>query len=394
MHLLTFISLVGVLLSVFFAARLWVQPTENTTAARAFAGFLGCAALFVFDDACYRENWFARWPALYGAANPFIAAIGPCFFLYAQAVTVRAWRWRWLGLLHFLPVGLIFLLELPTYLSPPAEKLRQAAADFDVAARGPADYVLLAALDVYLLVYLGLSWRQLWRGRDRLEESREEGRSHPLRGIGLFATLVLAVTIVSAVLDFTPWARTASTVPVLAVVLAVFALLWTAGQPTALVAPVWPAEPPPPAPTSTATAVAPEPAPAPAEKKDAAGINPDELARLVARLRQLIETEHVYLDADLSLQSLAERAKTTRHKMSAALRAAYGATFYQVVASRRVRAAARVLETHDGAIRTIADIALSSGFNTLSAFNAAFRAEFGVTPSAFRDAAQKKRWSP
>ena len=115
----------------------------------------------------------------------------------------------------------------------------------------------------------------------------------------------------------------------------------------------------------------------------AAALRPEDLERLRAKLEKLFK-EGAYRDAALSLQSLADKAGTTRHKMSAAIRELYGCSFYQLMASRRVAEAARLLQSKQAAHRTVADIAFSVGFNTLSAFNAAFKAEFGSTPSQFR----------
>jgi AraC-like DNA-binding protein len=145
--------------------------------------------------------------------------------------------------------------------------------------------------------------------------------------------------------------------------------------------PVPPAEPPPaPPPVSPREDESPAPTPSPTET-----LRPEELALVVKRVRCALDEERVFLDPDLSLVALAARAKTTRHKLSAALRHGFGATFHQLISRYRVTEAARVLDTAEGRARTIADVAFGSGFNTLSAFNAAFRAHFGLTPSAYRD---------
>ena len=404
MHVLSFVSLTGATLSVLVAAMLVLRAPENRPAARAFAGFLVCCALFVVDDAFYREDWFARWPWFYSVADPFVAAIGPCFFLYARAATEPRFAWRFTMWLHFLPAVGLLLLAIPVFFAPAEVKLRMAAHDHDGALAAEGGWVILL-LDLYLIGYLGAAWWRLWRERERVAERQEEGRAHPLRGIGLFASLVLGIALFSAVMDFTPWARLGGSVSALASVLAVFAVLWTTTQPGSLVAPAMPATAAPahlqPEPTLPASAIESPPLAGPPvdraddtprpETKRSSELNREDAERIAARVRKLLEMEKVFLDPDLSLHALAEQAKTTRHKLSAALRQVLGATFYQLIAGYRVREAAHVLETKAGAARTIADIAFASGFNTLSAFNAAFRAEFGVTPSVFRDQAQKKK---
>lgn len=410
MQTLTFVSLLGAVLAVFFALRLGIQATENRPAALAFAAFLVSAAFFLLDEAGIREGFFVEYPWLFGLADPAILAIGPCFFLYACATTQPAFAWRARHTLHF--IGPILLVPLTGLLlaMPLEDKVRFAEeARRDVLLGGPlafADQVVLAFFDAYHLGYLGAAWWRLWRWRERVAEEQEEGRSHPLRGIGLFATLVLAIGAISAALDFSPWAGRGGTITALACVLALFALLWLTTQPrpflpaaqVAEIAPVLP-EPPEPAPAPSGKTPDPvltaepspplPPPPAPPGGGDVSGrshtLRPEELALLVKRVRRALDEDRVFLDPDLSLVVLAARAKTTRHKLSAALRQGFGATFHQLVSRYRVTEAARVLDTPEGRARTIADVAFGAGFNTLSAFNAAFRAHFGLTPSAYRD---------
>jgi len=422
MQALTFVSLFGAVLAFFFALRLSIQATENRPAALAFAGFLLCAMIFLLDEAGIRERFFIVHPGLFGLGEPFIMAIGPWFFLYACATTQPAFVWRARHLLHF--IGPLFLVSIVALMVivPEAEKARFAEEAYaQVMQGGPLsapDQVVLAFFDAYQLVYFGAAWWRLWKWRERVAEEQDEGRSHPLRGIGLFATLVLAIGVISAVLDFSPWAGRGGTITALACVIALFALLWLVTQPRPfLVAaeippadvPARPQSPPsanalthspfveaPASATLTLELSGPPflepsiPAPAPTQSTPQTSstgdsLKPDELAILVARVRGALDEDRVFLDPDLSLIALAERARTTRHRLSAALRQGFGATFHQLISRYRVTEAARVLETPDGRLRTIADIAFASGFNTLSAFNAAFRAHFGLTPSTYRD---------
>lgn len=399
MHWLTILGLSGCALAALLAVRLAVTRTENPAGAWTFAGFLVASAMFVVDGVFYREGWFARWPAFYAVANPFIAASAPLFFLYACAATDPAFRWRHLYWLHFLPGLLIAVLQAPVYLAPAMEKVQMAHADLAWNGSLLERFFSFGLIDLYLLAYFGLAWRRFWVRRERMFESIEEGRSHPLRGMGLFATLVLAINVVSAVLDFTPWVQGGMAAVALAGVVAIFAAFWNVAQlasvaalPAHATAPLeeLPAETPPPA-AAAEVAVAPEPKTEATPEPEPAD---EETKRLAAKLRRLFETEKLYLNADLSLHLLAEQLKTTRHRTSLAVKCAYGTTFYQVVAGFRAREAARVLQTRQGQLRTIADIAFASGFNTLSAFNAAFRNEFGRTPKVFRAEIAKKSAEP
>lgn len=399
MDWITGANVTGSVLSVLLALRLAASPTENRVGAWMLAGFLVCAAFTILDSTFYRQGWFALVPAFYGVANPFIAASGALFYLYACAATDPAFRWRWTRWLHFIPSAVFLFGQIPLLFLPVEEKLRLAQQDLVPAGTLGERLASTGVFDLYLLTYFVLAWWRFWRCRERIIESREEGRSHPLRGIGAFATVLVLLNLVSAVLDFTPWMLTGMTILGLAGVIAVFAAFWFVSNPIPLVEPRAHrllAEPisPPAAPSVTtlelsATGDAASTASVAVIEAPVASLPDEETKRLAAKLTRVMDAEKPYLDAGLSLHSLAQKLGTTRHRTSDAIKCAYGATFYQVVAGHRAREAARVLASKEGQARTIADIAFAAGFNTLSAFNMAFRAEFAMTPKAYRESARR-----
>lgn len=107
-------------------------------------------------------------------------------------------------------------------------------------------------------------------------------------------------------------------------------------------------------------------------------------ARVVATLRMIDEMP----DAAHTLASLASAAAVSEFYFLRTFSAVAGVTPHQYLLRARLRAAALRLAADDEA--KIVDVALASGFNDLSNFNAAFRAEFGASPRAWR-AAQRER---
>jgi AraC family transcriptional regulator len=85
-----------------------------------------------------------------------------------------------------------------------------------------------------------------------------------------------------------------------------------------------------------------------------------------------------------SLSTLASNAGLSSFQFLRAFRALTGVTPHQFILRTRLRWAATTIADDDA---RIIDIALDAGFGDLSNFNHAFRAEFGATPSAFRDRA-------
>ncbi|WP_321926767.1 helix-turn-helix domain-containing protein [Paraburkholderia guartelaensis] len=107
-------------------------------------------------------------------------------------------------------------------------------------------------------------------------------------------------------------------------------------------------------------------------------------ARVVATLWLIDETP----DDAHTLASLASAAGVSEFYFLRTFSAVAGVTPHQYLLRARLRAAALRLAADDEA--KIVDVALASGFNDLSNFNAAFRAEFGASPRAWR-AAQRER---
>lgn len=104
-------------------------------------------------------------------------------------------------------------------------------------------------------------------------------------------------------------------------------------------------------------------------------------ARVAATLRLIEATP----DSPHTLASLAAAAGVSEFYFLRTFSAVAGVTPHQYLLRARLRGAAlRLLAGESG--EKIVDIALESGFNDLSNFNAAFRAEFGASPRAWRAA--------
>lgn len=89
---------------------------------------------------------------------------------------------------------------------------------------------------------------------------------------------------------------------------------------------------------------------------------------------------------DHTLATLAARAGVSEFYFLRTFSQVTGITPHQYVLRTRLRAAALRLQRHAAGETTVLDIALDCGFNDVSNFNHAFRAEFGMSPRAWRAA--------
>lgn len=115
-----------------------------------------------------------------------------------------------------------------------------------------------------------------------------------------------------------------------------------------------------------------EPRPASAE--------PGSLAR-VTRVVRIIDSD---LEMPHDLASLARLARLSPYHFIRVFEAITGITPHQYLIRTRLRRAATRLRTEP---ERIVEIALSCGFGDVSNFNRVFRAEFGVSPRAYRSRA-------
>jgi AraC-like DNA-binding protein len=101
----------------------------------------------------------------------------------------------------------------------------------------------------------------------------------------------------------------------------------------------------------------------------------------VARVSRSVRRIEAEPDDALTLGRLAQESRLSPYHFLRTFERITGVTPHQYVLRARLRRAATRLVTEPG---KILDLAFESGFGDLSNFNRAFRAEFGLSPRAYR----------
>jgi len=95
--------------------------------------------------------------------------------------------------------------------------------------------------------------------------------------------------------------------------------------------------------------------------------------------------EKYYTSSSASLSGLAKTIHESPHHVSQVINEKLGQSFFELLAVHRVKEAQVILKTDLGKKLTIEEVAERVGYNSKSAFNAAFKKITAETPSSFRN---------
>jgi ligand-binding sensor domain-containing protein/AraC-like DNA-binding protein len=127
------------------------------------------------------------------------------------------------------------------------------------------------------------------------------------------------------------------------------------------------------------------------EKYKTSALTPQFAGECIKRLERLMETEKLYRDADLSLQSLAEKISVSPHVLSQVLNEKLNRNFPDFINWYRVEEAKKIFRTPKGAQKKIAAVAFDVGFNTIVAFYNAFKKYTDMTPAQYKKQVNNKK---
>lgn len=114
------------------------------------------------------------------------------------------------------------------------------------------------------------------------------------------------------------------------------------------------------------------------------GLNERQLHEYKNQLANIMQTEHVFLQPDLTLPKLAHQVGCSVNHLSQVINAGFGMSFFDYLNHFRIEHAKQLLTQSNGQGNAVLNVAFSVGFNSNSAFYAAFKKCVGQTPAQFR----------
>jgi AraC-like DNA-binding protein len=114
------------------------------------------------------------------------------------------------------------------------------------------------------------------------------------------------------------------------------------------------------------------------------GLRKEQVEVYKRRLLHLMESQHLYRAADLTLPELAKLVNCSINHLSEVINREFHLSFYEFLNQYRIEAAKELLTREPSSRGSIGQVAARVGFSSNSAFYAAFKRSCQQTPSAYR----------
>lgn len=120
------------------------------------------------------------------------------------------------------------------------------------------------------------------------------------------------------------------------------------------------------------------------------GLSAAQLHEIKSRLKIMMQSERAFLKSDLNLPALAAAVDCSVNHLSQVINAGFGVSFFDYLNRHRIEYAKQLLGEGSGQYNAILNVAFAVGFNSNSAFYAAFKKCVGQTPAQYRRAHLEK----
>ena len=305
-----------------------------------------------------------NWEFLQHIDDGFLFIYGPIFYLYTQGVIFKDFKLSSRDLLHLTPYLLltISILSLSNLVPNLSEDIIQNEMPWQF-------YLISALMYVHLFVYIGLTYKSIWKYRkiiknkySQIDQINLDWLSFALNTFGLLA-------IISLIQNFIVLVDNRAVFMVTLVLLLIFifyfvnkVILKALRQPE-IFAGIAKNE---------------------TTKYSGSTLTPNQIEAYKKQLVALLETEKPFLNPQVSLSDLSEKLSVSTKQLSQVINQSFNKSFFDFVNSYRIQEVQQILKESKDDKLTVLEAMFQAGFNSKSSFNTAFKKETGLTPTEFR----------
>ncbi len=110
----------------------------------------------------------------------------------------------------------------------------------------------------------------------------------------------------------------------------------------------------------------------------------DERKSIIVKIKREMSERKPFLEESISLKDLSDRTGIPAHHLSMSINAELGQNFFQFINSYRIEEACLLLAKPEFQNQNVLNVGLLAGFQSKAAFNKAFKAATGKTPTEYR----------
>jgi len=350
----------------FFLCLLLVTKRNKSTADILLATWLLLNTLHLLFFYLDRTR---QYPQFLGAAMPLPLVHGPFLYAYTRALTNRALPTKVL-MLHFLPALVVLVWMIPFLLLTTAEK--QVVFDNRGVGYETFNTIRYSAVVLSGILYVILSSLVLQRHRRSIAEEFSYTEKINLAWLQYLIYWIGAIWLGVLLSNETMIFSTA-------VLFMVFVGYFGIRQTSIFHVGIAQTGSVP----GTERAEAEPHVTAEKRKYEKSGLTVEASQSLHLSLINLMESEKVFRESELSLTELAARLNTPPNYLSQVINEREGKTFYDYINTLRIEEFKRLAAGPDSRRYTLLGLAQECGFNSKSSFNRYFKKVTGTSPSQF-----------
>jgi AraC-like DNA-binding protein len=364
--LLVVLCLLGAFQGLLLALALLTLKRGNKIANRLLAAFVFGASVVIFGGVMRSQNYIFDLPHLSRIHDPFSFLAGPLIYLYLKTLIEKPAAFAKKNFLHFLPFAACVIYLIPYYVQNTADKLQNMYAEYYEAGLGEWYYVRSALLIGQFLIYLFAIIWMLVKYSKQVKAKKipiDKAVYFQIRYLVISTAVLWIIGVLRYTLDPTP---KSNLITLLGAAVVVYGLGYIC-----LIKPEVVRQE--------------EEATAPVTKYENSTLSSQRAERYLKKLLELMESERLYTDCDLSLQKVAARLSIAPHHLSQIVNERLNQSFSDFINFYRVEEVKKNLLDPSKKHYSILALAENSGFNSKSSFNSVFKKHTNSTPSEFRE---------
>lgn len=359
--------LTGIIIT-FFLVVILASKKNKSQADAILALWLFCKGFHLFLYYLHSKKDFVSFPFLLGLELPMPLLQGPFLYLYTSALTNQNQNKKY-NLLHFVPFVIAFLFLIPFFILPFSEKLNV----FENEGKGYENLILMlyGAILVSGITYAFVLLHKLSKHQKNISNQFSFNEKINLRWLQY---LILGSSIIWFVVVFYDDEYIFSVVVFYVMFIGYFGIkqvgIFT-NQPI------------------SENAVLDIPSNENIEntlqkiKYEKSSLSSEELQFIHQKLTEMMKTEKLYKNPDLTLTELSQKLNVHPNVLSQVINSAEGKNFYDYINLQRVEEFKKLILLPENQKFTLLSIAFECGFNSKTAFNRNFKKATGLSPSEF-----------